>query len=572
MSIDHEGELSSLLERIAALEQERDELMFSSKKVAEANARAALHMAERNRKLEQQGQSLREAVERAEQASRRKEEFLAKVSHELRTPLNGIMGMTTFLLNTELDEEQQDFAATVKDSADSLLTIINELLDFSSLSAGKLRLVHECFDLWMMVEGVLLLLSARARSKGLDLSLNVQSTVPRHLMGDCGRLRQILVNLCGNAIKFTEAGSVRIAVCLSEDQSEVWLSVEDTGLGIENSALSKIFEAFSQVDDSASRAHGGSGLGLSISRELVTVMGGRIEVASQVGAGSRFTVKLPLADSLPARAPSDNDAAAFDSCDLYIGQESSRALVEDHLDALGLRVQRHQSWSELVADSSASIDRHRHLVLVALEDLDDAERHQLARLSREDPAFSNVVLILPSRSEPVAELRSLRVLRNPLRVTELHRLVSGASRKQAPEVNCEHCIDQIDELAGLSVLLVEDNPLNKLVAERMLTRFGCSTTLAENGEVCLKLLSETAPDVVLMDCQMPVMDGYEATRRIRALSGSISRTPVIAFTAHASAADKVRCLETGMDDHLSKPIAPDRLAEVLIRWCHSERI
>ncbi len=559
-----EGELQELRQRIEELEQERESILARSRRIAEANARAALHAADRQQELEEQSQALAQALAEAETSARRKDEFVAKVSHELRTPLNGIMGMTQLLLETGLSDGQREFATSTLDSASSLLAIINDLLDFSRLSAKRVELIQESLDAWVLVEDVVRLLTPQAHARGLSIEAVIESKAPRRILGDSGRLRQILVNLCGNAVKFTESGGVLVRLSSGEREGQLRFDVEDTGPGIPNALIPRLFEPFEQVDNSASRKHGGTGLGLAICSGLADAMGAEIEVTSREGVGSTFTFWLPVRSA--RRAEEKPGEVAFDRCSLLVPQPGMEAVLQDHLGALGVCVRSCGSLQELLQEASDDPSSGRQLVLVADEALGVAERKELGRASHEELQSAHVALLVPQQKSIGSAVRTDSVLRLPLRVTELHTLVQSRPGQAAPTKPSGRRLDRIPGLAGMSVLLVEDNPVNQRVAKLMIQRLGCEVTVAENGRGCLESMAQAAPDVILMDCQMPVMNGYEATRLIRELPGEERSTPVIALTAHASAGDRARCLEAGMDDHLSKPINSDLLVETLLRW------
>ena len=557
-------QIEALLGRIELLEREREALLSDSRSVAAANARAALQMAERNLELERQGRELTEALERAEKASAKKDEFLAKVSHELRTPMNGVLGMTRFLLETDLTETQREFASTVLESADLLLVIINDLLDLSRQVAGKLELDEAPFDLWSMVEDVMRLLAPQAHVKGLHTELIVDSSVPRFVEGDAGRLRQILVNLLGNAVKFTDTGRVGIRVSCAGEGGQVCFKVEDSGPGIPNAAIARIFEPFEQLDNSTARCHGGTGLGLPICRGLATAMGGGIDVSSQVNRGSTFSLQVPLrADAFP---PDGAGEPAFSECLLLVWDPGSLAILEDHLDALGLPGHNHRSLDELLLSARGRSGSGELLLIVEHASLKTEELPKLLQATHSHPLPVEMVLLLPLMQGVDVGLAAPTILRTPLRATELHALIRGQMGSASGGRKGWSSMANVPDLDGLSVLLVEDNLVNQRVASRMLERFHCRVSLAENGASCLRLVKDNAPDIVLMDCQMPVMDGYEATRRIRALTGLQKDLPVIALTANASSSDRARCLEAGMNDHLTKPLDPEALAQTLLRW------
>jgi CheY-like chemotaxis protein/nitrogen-specific signal transduction histidine kinase/HPt (histidine-containing phosphotransfer) domain-containing protein len=543
-----------------------------------------MRIAELERQLVELRSSLADAREKAESASRSRTEFLSNVSHEVRTPMNGIIGMTTLLLDTDLDRRQREYAGVIKSSADALLVVINDLLDYSKIEAGKLELERIEMDLRAHVEEVATTLAVAAAAKDIELVVDVAADLPVRVQGDPGRIRQALSNLVANAIKFTAKGEVAIQVTRERGPVADLLrfAVRDTGIGLAPEVLPRLFRPFEQADASTARQYGGTGLGLSIVKRLAELMSGDVGAESRPGVGSTFwfTARLPPCAAEPIEEPLPATTSESRRVLVVDDNDTNRRVIGGLLGGADYEVETAASAIEGLRILERAVESGSPFQAVLTDHrMPGIDGLEFARRIRAIPAIAELRLVLYSSIDDRSSRQELRELgfaghlSKPMRRAELlatmERVLSHAALEFTQRLRAIVTRDVIVEdhhRRGRTVLLVEDNPVNQRVAQLFLERAGCDVVLAADGGEALEVLRERRMDLVLMDVQMPVMDGLEATRRIRTEVTGGARIPIVGLTASAMKEQVEACRAAGMDDVLAKPIDRDRLDAVLERY------
>ncbi len=566
----------------------KSEIDRQTKELQEANA----NLRNMNNKLEQSADVANEMAIKAKKANRAKSEFLANMSHEIRTPLNGIIGMKNLLFETKLVDEQKKYMKLLETSVELLLSIINDILDYSKIEAGKVEIENIAFSVLEMIRGPIDIIASKAEDKGIELILSYMEPGEKRLIGDFNRIRQILLNLLSNAVKFTNEGYVIVEVSTTEEESKILLQVEvkDSGIGISGENKELIFKKFSQADPSITRKFGGSGLGLAISKHLIEMMGGEINVKSEPDTGSSFvfTLHLDPQKEIVNEALSQPVLDRFSKLNVMLVENDAkcRDVMEAYFEYLNIKSTIVSTGKEALKLLKAGNKQKTVYDIILIDHfMPDMDGVVLSDTINSDPAISDsIILLLTSSAQPdniqVLARSGIRAyMRKPLDLPQLINtcmlFLENEENKEIPEgvilchphdAHFDEPPEEIETFPGVSILLVEDTVANQKAAIWMLEKLGCEVDLAINGLESLRLISQNSYDIVFMDVNMPQMDGVEATREIRRIEGDGPRIPIIAMTANAMSGDREQCLKAGMDDYISKPVSKDKIIEALQKW------
>ena len=540
---------------------------------------------------------LKEAELKAESADRAKSEFLANMSHEIRTPMNGIMGVCDLLSYREMSEEDAGLLAIIQRSGDALLTIINDILDFSKIESGQMELYTEPFDLKNSIEDVTALLAHGKQENGVDVLVRYQPGLQSSFIGDSGRIRQIITNIVGNALKFTHEGHVLVDVSgdVKNETAALTFCISDTGVGIEPEKLKLIFDKFRQADNSTTRRYGGTGLGLSIARSFIDLMGGELTVESEVGVGSsfKFSINLPIHKTIE-HAPTTQ--ISQENLNVLVVDDSpvNRNILKEMLNYWGWKCATTSSAKQGLAALQKAYQNNIKIDLVILDyQMPDHDGKDFLAVMRKHQRFDNIPVIMLSSVDSTrlsSELKGMGAagfMTKPARSSALFDMINDTVHSSSliePNQADKHVLSRIQQTlqstpkgpsqpeSGLDILIAEDNEVNQMFAHHAMQEFGYKYKLVENGRLAVENWKRLKPKLILMDISMPELNGYEATQTIRDLETAkgLPRTPIIAVTAHAMKDDKQKCLDAGMDDYLSKPLSVDKLRTALSAWLEND--
>ena len=539
-------------------------------------------------KLEEQKRLIKAAELKAREASISKSQFLANMSHEIRTPMNGIMGMSELLLTSELNARQTDFANIINRSGEALLTIINDILDFSKAEAGKIELDIQPFHLRNCIEDVTALLASTITETGLDLLVRIQPGLPKMFMGDAGRIRQVLTNIIGNAVKFTNAGHVYINVSgdIIDGMANLNIQVIDTGIGIDSDKLEHVFDKFSQVDGSTTRQYGGTGLGLSISKHLTDLMNGDISVSSTLGEGTEFSISLPLpvAELVETNKKRSKQSIAGSNILIIDDNPINRSILKEQLSHWRCESAAVESSQLGLAVLQKAFEKNIKIDLIILDyQMPGQNGEDFYRAKQKREAFADIPVIMLSSIDSCElrhRMKSLDIngfITKPARSSVLYDAIADAvcgpiilaeKNTNPPDINLTARPSPLVTAKHVDVLIAEDNEVNQIYASYVMEELGLTFETAPNGKIAVEKWQQLSPKAVLMDISMPEMNGYEATQAIRDIEKAQGLTPtlIIAVTAHSMQGDKHACLKNGMDDYLSKPLAIKALKQCLESW------